>query len=314
MTDKIVSSLLPVILIFILGYWSARRGDFNFHDAAVLNRMVMLYAFPLSLFIGIVDTPYFALREQLSLALWVFFSMCGSFALSFVVCRYLFQRNLAAATLQALTIGAAAVPFFGSAILPPLLGKTSASVAISASGFAMTLIQTPICLVMLTRATGGADHEVPEKATLSQQLITSMKEPIVWAPVLAVLFVCFNVHVPRVLVSAFGLLGSTTAGIALFASGIVLYANKISVSLPVIASVAGRNLLVPFTFWAILQALGLPHDIIRGVVITLSIPVGAVVVILSVRFDVEKQESASTKFFSTIFSIPTMAFFIAALG
>jgi hypothetical protein len=58
--------------------------------------------------------------------------------------------------------------------------------------------------------------------------------------------------------------------------------------------------------------LGMPKDVIREAVIALSIPVGTIVVIFSVRFKVVEQEMASSLFFSTILSVFTMAFFIVA--
>lgn len=246
------------------------------------------------------------------LALSVFLGMCISFGVGHLICRYLFCREATTATLQGLAIGAAAVPFVGSAMLPSLVGQSSAAVAISAAGFAMTLVQTPLCLVLLSEGAKGATANY--KVTLSGQIVLAVREPVVWAPVLATVLVVFGIQFPTPLLSAFSLLGSTTAGIALFASGIVLYSHRVSVTWPVASSVVARNLLVPALAWLILIVIGLPQDVIRATVITLSVPVGSVVVILAVRFGVDEREAASTLFFSTILSVLTMAFFIAVLG
>jgi len=121
-----------------------------------------------------------------------------------------------------------------------------------------------------------------------------------------------NVRLPTHIASAFNLLGITTAGVALFASGVVLYSCKVIVNLPVVITVCFRNLVIPALCWGVLIMLGMPKDVIREAVIALSIPVGTIVVIFSVRFKVVEQEMASSLFFSTILSVFTMAFFIVA--
>ena len=57
MSETIVDVLLPMVVTFLLGFVAARRGDFGPKDAAILNRMVLLYTVPLLLFVGTVSTP-----------------------------------------------------------------------------------------------------------------------------------------------------------------------------------------------------------------------------------------------------------------
>jgi hypothetical protein len=61
-------------------------------------------------------------------------------------------------------------------------------------------------------------------------LLSTAKQPVVWAPVLALVLVLAGVGFPATLVSAMKLLGSATTGVALFAGGIVLFAQRIAVS------------------------------------------------------------------------------------
>ena len=57
MLETIVEAILPMVVTFLLGFVAACRGDFGPKDAAILNRMVLLYAVPLMLFAGTVSTP-----------------------------------------------------------------------------------------------------------------------------------------------------------------------------------------------------------------------------------------------------------------
>ena len=67
MAQTILSALAPIIFTLLLGFVAAWRHDFGPKEASVLNRMVLLYAVPLALFVGTVGTsrgapplPYFS--------------------------------------------------------------------------------------------------------------------------------------------------------------------------------------------------------------------------------------------------------------
>ncbi|MHC0612441.1 AEC family transporter [Komagataeibacter oboediens] len=311
MLSTIIAAMLPLIVVFLLGYRAGWHHDFTGEQVSVLNRMVMQYAFPLNLFVGIAGMPRTILAGQLPLAASVFLIMCGSFGVAYGLSRHVFRRDAAAATLQGLAMGAPSVPFIGSAMLPVLVGHASTAVAISSAVFAMVLVQTPVCMVMLAKSA----HKGPsEQARLVPQIIASFREPIVWAPIVATLLVVSGIHLPKSLLNAGELLGNTAAGVALFASGIVLFLQRVSVTLPVVVTVAVRNIVIPAVSWLLLTLLGLSHEVIRTAVLSLSIPVGTVVVILAVRFGTDEQEAASTLFLSAVVSVVTMALFIACVG
>ena len=110
------------------------------------------------------------------------------------------------------------------------------------------------------------------------------------------------------------LLGKATGGAALFASGIILYSRRISFSLPVGVSTAARNLVMPAAVWAMLALVGLPPESSQEAVLAMAIPTSSVCVILAVQFQTAEQEMASTLFFSTVLSLPTMGLFIWLMG
>jgi malonate transporter and related proteins len=59
---------------------------------------------------------------------------------------------------------------------------------------------------------------------LTAKLGETIKEPIVWAPVLGFLFVLAGLRIPQIVVHSLSMLGQASGGVALFASGIVLAA------------------------------------------------------------------------------------------
>jgi malonate transporter and related proteins len=132
----------------------------------------------------------------------------------------------------------------------------------------------------------------------------------VWAPIAAIVLVLAGVSLPSVLKNSLGLLGQTTGAVALFASGIVLFAQKVALTRAVAAIVLARNVLIPAALWGALVALGATSQVVRESVITLAIPTASIAVILAVQYKTDEREMASSLLFSTVLSVVTMSAFI----
>ena len=328
MIDTIVRALLPIVVTLLLGFFAGWHKDFDGGQASILNRMVMLYALPLSLFAGMVATARDQILAQGPLALAILVGMAGGYAVVFFVSRYLFGRDLMTASLQALAIAGPAVPFVGVSVLGHLFGNASA-VPISVAAFVMNLIQVPATLMLLSAGTAqrsatsvskllpvGDDiarkivAPVAKQPSLGDHIVHALREPVVWAPLLALVLVLFNLHFPASVQDSLQLLGRATGGVALFASGIVLFSRRVAVNLTVGVSVIARNIVIPAVMWGLALTLGMTADITREVVLTLAIPTASIAVILAVQYRAAEQEMASTLFFSTILSVVTMGGFI----
>jgi len=306
----IIGALLPIVVVLLLGYFSGWHKDFSGHQAATLNRMVMLYALPLLLFGSTVSISRSKLQEDVPLALAVAAGMVGSFFIVLLAARFVFRRGLGASALQALTIGGPAVPFVGVSVLGYLFGPSDESIPVISASLVMNLVQVPVCLILLSTAatrSGGANAAKP---SLLSHVIAAVREPIVWAPILAIILVVSGARLPKALSQSMLLLGQATGGVALFASGIMLFARRVSFDWTVALNAVARNLIVPAVFWGVLVALKLPSAAVREAVVTLAIPTAAVAVILAVQFKTAEQEMASSLLFSTVLSIPTMGAFM----
>lgn len=113
----ISGAILPVIITVIIGYISGKRKDFNWQQAGDINKIVMLYALPLSIFSNMVMTPRHIVMTMGPVAVAIILALILSFVIPLLVARYLFRRDLALSTLQALAIGSPAVPFIGTSVL-----------------------------------------------------------------------------------------------------------------------------------------------------------------------------------------------------
>ena len=304
----IIGALLPIVVILLLGFFSGWHKDFTGDQATILNRMVMLYALPLLLFGSTVSISRTRLLENVPLALAVVVGMVGSFFVVLLAARFVFRRDLGTSALQALTIGGPAVPFVGVSVLGYVFGPGTIPV-ISAS-LAMNLVQVPVCLILLSAAAPRHGDAKAARPSLLFHVIAAVREPIVWAPILAIILVISGINLPRVVGQSMMLLGHATGDVALFASGIMLFARRVSFNWTIPLNAVARNLIVPAVFWGALVVLKLPPAAVREAVITLAIPTAAMAVILAVQFKVAEQEMASSLLFSTVLSIPTMGAFM----
>src|SRR5277367_6052166 len=315
MVQTILSALAPIVFTLLLGFVAAWRRDFGPKEASILNRMVLLYAVPLALFVGSVGTPRADLARDIALVVAIFAAIVGLYALVFLLFRFVFRFSLSESVLAALTASAPAVPFMGPAILGDLFGKASA-VPIAIAALVINLIVVPITILGLALGRTVIGTTVPpttRHSALAEKLLETVKEPIVWAPVLAFVLVLCNVRIPSIAQHGFSLLGQASGGVALFASGIMLAAYKIEIDLTVLSLALLKNILQPALVLVGLLSLGYGAPIVPEAVLTTAIPVMPIVIVLAVQYHVSETRASSALFLSVIGSIFTIGVFIALI-
>ena len=247
----IINALLPVFVTLLLGYFAAWHHDDDGNAATTLNKMVMTYTLPLTLFAGTAVMSASELVANLPMIAALLAGLAAPFGAVLIVAHYVFRRGLGESTLQAVAVAFPAVPFIGIPVLGSIFGAQDATLTVAISGLATNLIIVPISIILLSIATAGAGeaasrapastaacsrdaHAKPSaagKPAIGSIILSSLQEPVVWAPVLAVVLVFAGLSVPKSFVSPLQLLGSTTSGVSLFASGIILRAQTPTLSI-----------------------------------------------------------------------------------
>lgn len=308
MIEMIITALLPILITLLLGLFAGWHQDFSQDQASVLNKMVMLYALPLALFIGIVTTPLDKLFEDRAAFFWISFAMVAGFIIIFLFSKFICRSNSKLAALRGLVIAGPAVPFVGIPVLGVLF-PTESSIAVAVSSIVMNIVQVPLALIFLVHNENTTSTQRWYNIVLTN-VYKAIKQPVVWAPVCAFILLLCGVEVPKLLKGSFTLLGGATGGVALFAVGAVLYAQKIKISLPVIVNVICKNLLLPGVFLLLMYFFGTSSMQRSLVSVTLAIPSASIAVIFAVQYAEGEREIATTLFFSTILAIFTMGIFI----
>src|SRR5271170_1268573 len=235
--STILGALLPMVVTFLLGFVAAWRHDFGSKDASTLNRMVLQYAVPLALFAGTAMTSRKALSQDLPLVITLCVAIIAFYCVVFLFSRLVLHMQVSSSALYALTASAPAVPFVGPAVLGDLFGGLSA-IPIAIASLVINLTVVPITILLLTLDTAGRDPQGTSLAAQGKEQLASpaaklaetVKQPIVWAPILAFVVVLSGLHIPQLIVHSLSLLGNASGGVALFASGIVLASGKIKAS------------------------------------------------------------------------------------
>ncbi|EPG6439060.1 AEC family transporter [Klebsiella aerogenes] len=301
----ILGAILPVIITVLIGYISGKRKDFNWQQTGDINKIVMLYALPLSIFSNMVMTPRHIVMSMGPVAIAIILALILSFLIPLAIARYICKRSLALSTLQALAIGSPAIPFIGTSVLAFLFGTVSASL-ITVSSITQNVFQLPLVMILMSVATGDKSQNI----SFATRVINAIKQPVVWSPVVALILVLMDIHIPETVSMSLGLLGKASGGLALFAAGIVLYTRSIVITSATIITVIARNILVPGACYLILLKMGFSMEQIKQVVLTMAIPVGSIAIIIAMQYKSGEQEMASTMALSIITSIITMGAFI----
>ena len=320
MMNVILGALLPVIVTLALGMLAGWRRDQDTGAAEALNRMVLVYALPLALFAGTITVSRQELVGQWPLLVALLVGTVLPFLLAFLVDRYLVVRTVQAAALQAMAFGFPAIAFTCIPILTPLIGDKATLVA-DVAGLTGNVVILPVTLVLLSYAkekqgTGsakpweGGQEEASVAALVAKSLRNAFTQPVVLAPLFAVAFVLTNIHLPDVVTGSFKLLGSTVGGISLFASGVILQSQSLRFSLPALVSTVARLLVIPGLAYLALTMIGQGGNLRKMTVLALGLAAAPMQVILSTRYDCDKEENASVLLYSNVLSIPSLAFLI----
>ncbi|STV11324.1 transporter [Klebsiella pneumoniae subsp. pneumoniae] len=106
-----------------------------------------------------------------------------------------------------------------------LFGTVSASL-ITVSSITQNVFQLPLVMILMSVATGDKSQHI----SFGARVVNAIKQPVVWSPVIALIIVLADIHIPQTISMSLGLLGKASGGLALFAAGIVLYTRSIVIT------------------------------------------------------------------------------------
>ncbi len=230
MLHIILYAIVPIFVVMALGYFSGKKGAFSGADARILNKVVLNYALPAALFVSIVKANRNMLSADLKLTIIAFVVLLACFFMVYYVFKLYKGNTQGDAAISALISGSPTIGFLGFAVLEPIFGTSAAvGLVIAIVAIEVNAIGIPVglCLLNAGQAARAAAFNGGKKPNPWVPVINALKQPVAWAPILAVILVLCGVKWPAYLDPSFTLLAGANASVAVFAAGITLSSVKI---------------------------------------------------------------------------------------
>ena len=224
MWNIILTCLVPIFVVMALGYTAGKTNAFTGENARILNKLVLNYALPAALFLSIVKADREMLFADLQLTLVSTLVILAVFLWSYFGCYKFFKHTKKEAAVCTLIAGSPTIGFLGFAVLDPMFGATTTTgLVVAIVAIVVNAITIPIGLWLLNPA---ADGSATAEQKPSNAFVSAIQQPVVWAPVLAVVFVLVGIRIPTELDPSFELIAKANSGVAVFAAGLTLSAQK----------------------------------------------------------------------------------------
>lgn len=309
MTNIILTDLIPIFVIMILGYVSGKRNAFSAGNASSFNKLVLNYALPAALFASIVKADRAMLFSDVKLLVISLAVIIGLYFWAYFSCQKFFKRTKKEAAVCGLIAGAPTIGFLGFAVLSPIYGSDpTTGLVVAVVAIVVNAVAVPLCLYLLNPggdapASGGA-------AKQKSALVSAVTQPVVLAPLLAVLIVILGIKFPPQILPSFDLIAKANAGVAVFAAGLTLSSNKFEFDKEIFYNSFIKLILMPAAFLVIGKLFGMGGEKLQMLVLAGALPPVFSGVIIGSRFQIYVRTGTSSLAFSTLLFMLTAPLWI----
>jgi malonate transporter len=306
MIHLILQGIVPVVFVLALGYLAGRKGFISDEGARNFSTYIVNFALPCTLFVGIFsftpqqfDNGAFILTLCLSLIL--------PFALSIGIGRLAFKKPLAEAGLFACNCGFPDMAYFGLPVLISIVGA-QALLPVIVGNLVTSIILVPAIVYMVHQGTAAPGQK--GSGSFLGNMLNTLEQPVVWAPILGLILVLLHVRLPALLDDSFKLFGQTTGGVALFTLGALLSRLKLKIDWPTGVVVLIKNVAMPAIAVGLALLFHLDGPLAKGAIITAACPAATFGAMLSAKSRIGQTTIPPQILASNIFGIFSMGFWI----
>jgi malonate transporter and related proteins len=308
----LANALVPIFAGLLLGYLAGIWRVMDNQNVQSLITFVMSFSIPCALFLAVASTSLRDLREQAAPALVLTLVYIALYAISFLWARSREQMNLSESAVYALTLGFPNSAAVGLPLLGSVFGPRSAVTVATALAIGSITV-SPLTLMILEANGRGARRGSAWRAVFPA-LWHSIKKPIVWAPILGLVFARTGSNLPAFASRSLAVMGSAADGTALVLTGLVVSAQVFQIRASTFLSVFLKNALQPALAFVAAWSLNLPIEQIRYVTLIGAMPCGFFGVVFGKHFGSSPPLASSSLIASYVVGIPTLAAWIAIIG
>ena len=307
MFDILIKDILPIFVIMFLGYMAGKEGVFKTEDSKVLNKLVLTYALPAALFVSIVKADSAILFDDLKLTIVSLVVITGMFLWAYFSCYKFFKHTKSEAAVCALISGSPTIGFLGFAVLEPIYGATATTgLVVAIVSIVVNAINIPIGLALMNSGNGAAEKGTKK----SNPVIDSLKEPVCWAPILAVILVLLDIKLPEMLDPNFELIAKANSGVAVFAAGLTLSGMKFQLDKEVVYNTIQKLVLMPAALLIVGMLFHMEGDKLQMMVLAGALPPAFSGIIIGNQNQLYERTGTSSLAFSILLFVIAAPFWI----
>jgi malonate transporter len=308
--------MLPLLLIVLTGYCSAKFSLFSEESNAYFTGFAFFVAMPCQLFFDFSKTP---VSQSINVLYVLAFVSCmlitGTFM--FVFSRFFLKKSLAESALNIMGSSQVNTAYFAIPLFILIFNNPTPVLPIL---IFQVLILTMIVLLII-------EHDLKEKSTenhgyyfekIKSVFLIMLKNPIILACILGIGFSFFHIQTPVVINKVLKLMGETAAPLALFALGQSLFFDlkkivgkelmEVSIItfiklliLPTLAFFIGKYIFHLSQFW------------LASLILMAAMPSPKNMFIFAVRYKLDVKKASTVVAVSTLLSFITLNLLLVLL-
>jgi malonate transporter and related proteins len=297
----LLSAIAPVILVLALGFAAGKHHRFSAEQATGLSRLALTYALPAALFLSMAHFDRALLVQQVPVAVVMLIGYSGLYLLLYWLLRVLGMNKLKAALLG-YTFASTAVPIYGLTVLVPIYGEEIAAGIVGLAALITNLAQVSVAVFLLQSASAesGPAPSGPVPSVLTT-IASSAANPLVWAPIFGAILALFGLPLSPYVATALTPLAQSAAGVAIFASGLILAAHRIKAMSPTVIAGSLVCLVVqPALFFIIIKVAGLSGAMPHAAFVASAMPSGTPSVLFAQQYKSCEAETANIMLVTTL--------------
>jgi predicted permease len=307
MFETIVGTLVPVAFVILLGYLAGYRNSFGVSDRKLLTRLILNWLLPPLLFSGIAKTPRADLLNY-KIPLIFLIGLMVPYLVVLLVCRFVLRYDQSTATVRASLLAFPDMVFMGIPILGRLFGPTSLYPILVANLVPMLII-IPLTTVLLELSAGKGPRG--GSGVFIKTIFNAGREPRVWVPLVAAVFVLLNIQIPRVVINSLDLIGEATTGLSLFVAGLIISEEKVRFNAAVAVDVLFKNLVQPAAMLSTVLIVGVNGVLAREAILLAAVPSAVITTMFAEEYGVLASESSTAILATRVLSFVTIPLVIA---
>lgn len=288
-----------------LGYAGAKFHSFNAEQTQALNKIVLDFALPAALFASITRSTRSMISDDIVLTVISLIGIVALFLLSFLICWKFWKHTIQEAAICALIAGSSTVGFLGFAVLDPIFGAgTETGLVIAIVAIVVNAVTIPIGFYLIN--IGAASGTQGSGSGGLSAIISSLKQPVVWSPILAVVIVLCGIKLPQAFYPPLDLIAKANSGVAVFAAGLALASVPFTINAEIIWNTVFRVFLSPLVICVAGALCAMNPEKLSMFVLACALPPAFSGIIISSRYNLYVKQGAST------LAVSTLAFAAAA--